>query len=67
MHNAAKLVMYGNSGSDSGKSALARSFVKLGNVAYLDLDTISWEQPGVRKCLQASDDLLNEFIAKHDN
>lgn len=59
-----RIVIFGNSGS--GKSTLAHSFAADSQVAHLDLDSIAWQTPGVRKELQQSIAELSTFIRNHE-
>lgn len=59
-----KIVIFGNSGS--GKSTLAKAFSREENAYHLDLDTLAWESPGVRRSFEASRAQLEQFIAQHE-
>jgi hypothetical protein len=55
-----RVVVYGNAGS--GKSTMARALCARLGVPHLDLDTIAWREPMVRKELAASVAELRAFI-----
>ena len=60
-----KIIIFGN--SSSGKSTLAKHFVKVQNLAHLDLDTVSWEKddPIKRRSLSASLKDIRGFMEKN--
>lgn len=58
-----RVLILGNSGS--GKSTLARELGDAHGVEVLDLDTITWSSPGVRRTLEQSEAALLEFIDTH--
>ena len=62
-----RILILGNSGS--GKSTLARALAERTRAISLDLDTIAWEpdQPGVRRQLAASMQLLRSFVSAHED
>lgn len=60
-----RIVIYGNSGS--GKTTLARRYAAKLDLKYLDLDTITWNAPGVRKKISESIEALDSFIENHDH
>jgi adenylate kinase family enzyme len=57
---AHRILIYGNSGS--GKTTMARETARALAVPHLDLDSITWSAPLVRRELAASVVLLDEFI-----
>jgi len=57
-----RIVIYGNSGS--GKTTMARSLAAELGVPHLDLDSIAWERPLVRRSIAATVALLEEFLAE---
>jgi adenylate kinase family enzyme len=59
--SSARIVIYGNSGS--GKTTMARSLAAELGVPHLDLDSIAWERPLVRRSIPATVALLEEFVA----
>lgn len=59
-----RIVIIGNSGS--GKSTLAGKLATEHALQALDLDTITWSSPGVRRDLSESRADLDTFIAEHD-
>ncbi len=60
-----KIIIYGNSGS--GKTRLAHKLMTENDLSSLDLDTIAWDKPGVRKDPGESLRLLQDFIEKRSN
>ena len=60
-----KILIFGNSGS--GKTTLANRLSSDDNIPHLDLDTICWSSPGIRKELSASLKEIALFIQQHDN
>ncbi|MDF1656711.1 MAG: hypothetical protein P1U58_03805 [Verrucomicrobiales bacterium] len=60
-----KILIFGNSGS--GKSTLARRYADDPGLNHLDLDTIAWEESGVRKSAADSTAELQAFIDAHDS
>jgi adenylate kinase family enzyme len=61
---APRVLILGNSGS--GKSTRARALGEAHGIAVLDLDSITWAQPGVRRDLEESARALEAFLAAHD-
>ncbi|YCM46067.1 hypothetical protein V2O64_08560 [Verrucomicrobiaceae bacterium 227] len=59
-----RLVIFGNSGS--GKSTLAQSYAKAFKLKHLDLDTIAWSSPGIRKEIEVSLTELSAFISRNN-
>jgi adenylate kinase family enzyme len=59
-----RVVIIGNSGS--GKSTLARELAREG-AAVLPLDDIAWNPGVVRKPLEASVSLLEDFVRGHES
>lgn len=55
-----RIVIVGNSGS--GKSTLAARLASEHAIPHLDLDTLAWESPAVRRPLEESAALLHGFI-----
>lgn len=60
-----RFLIYGNSGS--GKSTLAKGYAHLLNLEHLDLDTISWDSPGIRKEIPESANELRAFMGTHQS
>lgn len=60
-----KILIFGNSGS--GKTTLAGRLAKEFNIPHLDLDSISWVSPGVRKTVEESIHEVGRFIAQNDS
>jgi adenylate kinase family enzyme len=58
---SARVVIFGNSGS--GKTTMAAALAAQLGVPHLDLDSIAWERPLVRRSIPATVALLHEFIA----
>ena len=60
---AERSVIYGNSGS--GTTTMARALASTLGVPHLDLDSIAWDEPLVRKAMPETLTLLSAFIAEH--
>lgn len=60
-----RIVIFGNSGS--GKSTLASCYATIPGVGYLDLDTIAWDTPGVRKETAESIEELHTFMRDRES
>lgn len=60
-----RIVIYGNAGS--GKSTLARSYAESFGIAYLDLDRIAWDSPGVRREIERTLNDLRSFMLDHES
>jgi adenylate kinase family enzyme len=58
-----RILIYGNSGS--GKTTMARDVASSLSIPCLDLDSITWDEPLVRKSTTATLALLNEYVAKN--
>jgi len=58
---AHRILIYGNSGS--GKTTMARENALALGIPHLDLDSLTWEEPLVRKDPAATVALLDEYIA----
>lgn len=58
-----RILIFGNSGS--GKSTLARHLAHSMAVPHLDLDTISWASPGVRKPVADSTREVESFMQQN--
>ena len=58
-----RIVVFGNSGS--GKTTLARALTSQYGLAHLDLDSLAWDSPGVRRSSTQSASAVREFIHKH--
>lgn len=58
-----RIVIFGNSGS--GKSTMARSLAREYGLAHLDLDSLAWDSPGVRRSMEASTLAICEFVGAH--
>lgn len=60
-----RIVIFGNSGS--GKTIMARLLAEQFGLAHLDLDSLAWESPGVRRDREASTLSIREFLHLHTN
>jgi len=58
---AHRILIYGNSGS--GKTTMARETARTLGVPHLDLDSVAWDVPMVRKSVPASVALVEAFVA----
>jgi len=60
-----KVIIFGNSGS--GKSTLAKEYAAKFKLSHLDLDILAWEktEPPMRKPLEASLIIINQFIGEN--
>ncbi len=58
-----RIVVFGNSGS--GKTTLARVLTSQYGLAHLDLDSLAWDSPGVRRSLTESASTIRDFIHEH--
>jgi adenylate kinase family enzyme len=58
-----RIVVFGNSGS--GKTTLARALTSQYGLAHLDLDSLAWDRPGVRRPSPESASAVRGFIHKH--
>jgi adenylate kinase family enzyme len=58
-----RIVLFGNAGS--GKTTMARRLVGEYGLVHLDLDSLAWDSPGVRRSREASAIAIREFIAGH--
>lgn len=61
---AHRILIYGNAGS--GKTTMAKETARALGVVHLDLDSITWSEPQVRRDLPSTLALLDEFLAKND-
>jgi adenylate kinase family enzyme len=55
-----RILIYGNSGS--GKTTMARETAAALSIPHLDLDTITWDEPLVRKSIEGTLELLTAYI-----
>ncbi len=60
-----RILIFGNSGS--GKTTLSCKLRDENSLSGLDLDSIAWDKPGVRKDIGESLQLLQDFIDKSTN
>jgi adenylate kinase family enzyme len=58
-----RVVLFGNSGS--GKTTMARRLAAEYGLAHLDLDSLAWDGPGVRRSPEASTVAIRDFLAEH--
>lgn len=58
-----RIVIVGNSGS--GKSTLARRLAAERCIPHLDLDTLAWAAPAVRRPLEESAALVEDFVREN--
>jgi adenylate kinase family enzyme len=58
-----RIVIFGNSGS--GKTTMARFLAQQHGLAHLDLDSLAWDGPGVRRNPEASALAIREFLNLH--
>ncbi len=58
-----RIVIIGNSGS--GKSTMAKELVTAHSLAHLDLDSLAWTSPAIRRPHEESIALLQEFLDTH--
>jgi adenylate kinase family enzyme len=58
-----RIVIVGNSGS--GKTTMARAVVEELALPYLDLDSVAWDSPGVRRKLESSVADIRAFVDQH--
>jgi adenylate kinase family enzyme len=59
-----RIVIFGNSGS--GKTTLSRKLARFHGLAHLDLDSLAWESPGVRRSLESSAIVIRDFIEANE-
>jgi hypothetical protein len=58
-----RILIFGNSGS--GKTTMARRLAVEHGLTHLDLDSLAWDQSGVRSSVEASRRLISEFLQAH--
>jgi adenylate kinase family enzyme len=58
-----RIVVFGNSGS--GKTTLARALTSQYGLAHLDLDSLAWDRPGVRRPSPESAIAIHDFIEEN--
>jgi adenylate kinase family enzyme len=58
-----RILIFGNSGS--GKTTLARRLAGEFGLAHLDLDSLAWDAPGVRRSPEASVRVISDFVRTH--
>ena len=59
-----RIVIFGNSGS--GKTTMARELSRRHGLPHLDLDSLAWDVPAVRKPLDESNRLLENYLDEHE-
>lgn len=60
-----RIAIFGNSGS--GKTTMARSLADQFGLAHLDLDSLAWDGPGIRRDREASALSIRDFLRIHAN
>lgn len=58
-----RIVIFGNSGS--GKTTMARTLARELGLAHLDLDSLAWDSPGVRRPPEESARAIHDFVGAH--
>lgn len=58
-----RILIFGNSGS--GKTTMARALAREHGLAHLDLDSLAWDAPGVRRSHDASLAAIEAFLSAH--
>jgi len=58
-----RILIFGNSGS--GKTTMARALAREHGLAHLDLDSLAWDGPAVRRSVEASGLAIREFVGAH--
>jgi adenylate kinase family enzyme len=58
-----RIVVFGNAGS--GKTTLARALTSQYGLAHLDLDSLAWDSPGVRRPSPESAIAIHDFIEEN--
>jgi hypothetical protein len=59
-----RILIFGNSGS--GKTTMARALAREHGLPHLDLDSLAWDGPAVRRSAEASARAIREFVDAHD-
>lgn len=60
---AHRYLLFGNSGS--GKTTMARALAQEHGLVHLDLDSVAWSSPGVRRATAESITEIERFLARH--
>lgn len=60
-----RILIFGNSGS--GKTTLATQLAYEHHIPHLDLDSVSWASPGIRKAFEDSLSEIRSFIQENDS
>lgn len=55
-----RIIIFGNSGS--GKTTMACKLAQEHGLAHLDLDSLAWDSPGVRRPLEESACAIRDFV-----
>jgi adenylate kinase family enzyme len=58
-----RILIFGNSGS--GKSTMARALAREHGLAHLDLDSLAWDGPGLRRSREDSVRAIRAFVDTH--
>jgi adenylate kinase family enzyme len=62
---AERIVIFGNSGS--GKSTMARQLSRERGLPHLDLDSLAWASPGVRRSLEESAAEIRAYLDANES
>jgi adenylate kinase family enzyme len=60
-----RILIFGNSGS--GKTTMARALAREHRLAHLDLDSLAWASPGVRRAPEDSMRAISDFVRDHSS
>lgn len=59
-----RFLLFGNSGS--GKTTMARALAREHGLVHLDLDSVAWSSPGVRRATAETLAEIESFLASHE-